>query len=165
MLELHQHRTAEEGYNSLYQYGFGPYTNSDDQKHEDTGRKSCHSQRHPVHFGTLMDLCHVKHAELACLVETMSKTNQDAKRYLENKVLSLLKWQQQESSTLPETAGEAHDAAEPPSVWARLPRNRHPANWDKIKDPVVRLEKIWPSIAWFTVGTRTRRFPPARKFG
>ena len=26
------------------------------------------------------------------------------------------------------------------TLWMRLPRNRRPANWDKIDDPVVQLE-------------------------
>ena len=28
-----------------------------------------------------------------------------------------------------------------PTVWIRLPRNRHPKRWDTIEDPMVRLER------------------------
>ena len=95
-----------------------------------------------VHFASLMDICHLKKAELA------------AKHQKYKGRMDII-------SRLPGCDGQAADAvsaytqvkmedahkllkipkSECPDIWIRLPRHKWPKSWSSMKDPVVPLER------------------------
>ena len=116
-----------------------------------------------VHFANLVELCHLKNAELAktppetdggelCCGRTTSKTKKDTGQYF---ALQLLRWQRQGSWTpsqsfLYGTQVEMTEAPrllrlpkeECPEIWIRIPPRQGPNSWDNIEDPVVLLKGI-----------------------
>ena len=123
-----------------------------------------------VHFASLMDICHLKNAELEkkhiqrsnCTSTTSSGsyyavfTEQvsSASQMTAAKVMDII-------SGLPGCAGQAADAvsdytqvkmedtpnllkipkSECPDIWIRLPRHKWPKSWSSMEDPVVPLER------------------------
>ena len=119
-----------------------------------------------VHFASLMDLCHLKNAELeakhqkykgrAVLRGDIVKDDQgsSASQMTAAKIMDII-------SRLPGCAGQAADAvsahtqlkmedapkllkipkSECPDIWIRLPRHKWPKSWSSMEDPVVLLER------------------------
>ena len=124
---------------------------------DETGTKGA-----KVHFGSLMDLCHLKNAELEAkhqkykgrvvlrvdiVKDDSGSTEQGSSAFQMTaaKVMDII-------SRLPGCAGQAADAvsaktqvkipkSECPDIWIRLPRHKWPKSWSSIEDPVVPLER------------------------
>ena len=124
-----------------------------------------------VHFASLMDLCHLKNAELKkkhqkykgrvvlrgdIVKDDSGSTEQgsSASQMTAAKVMDII-------SRLPGCAGQAADAVSAytqvrmedapkllkiqqskcPDIWMRLPRHKWPKSWSSMEDPVVPLER------------------------
>ena len=143
--------------------GWGPK----ECKIQDRSRPSGEEIWKTVHFANLMDLCHLKNAELAGPVvfrwdnvkdeqghratfteRGASASQMEATRFLDT------------TSKLPGMAGEASDGVsactqvkmwsaprllrlpeECPEFWIRIPPRQRPNSWDIIHDPVVLLQR------------------------
>ena len=124
-----------------------------------------------VHFASLMDICHLKNAELetkhqkykgrvdtveddAGCYAVFTEQGSSASQMTAAKVMDII-------SRLPGCAGQAADAvsaytqvkmedapkllkilkSECPDIWIRLPRHKWPKSWSSMEDPVVPLER------------------------
>ena len=115
-----------------------------------------------VQFASLMDICHLKNAELEAKHQTyrgrvvlrgdIVKDNSGS--YAAAKIMDII-------SRLPGCDGQAADAvsaytqvkmedahkllkipeSECPDIWIRLPRHKWPKSWSSMEDPVVPLER------------------------
>ena len=124
-----------------------------------------------VHFASLMDICHLKNAEL----ETKHQKYKGRVVTIKDDSGAYAVFTEQGSSTsqmtaarvmdvisrLPGCAGQAADAesaytqvkmedaskllkipkSECPDIWIRLPRHKWPKSWSSMEDPVVPLER------------------------
>ena len=115
-----------------------------------------------VHFASLMDICHVKKAELETKHQkykgrvvlrgdivkddsgsyaVFTEQGSSASQVTGAKVMDAI-------SRPPGCAGQAADAISAlhapklcPDIWIRLPRHKWPKSWSSIEDPVVPLER------------------------
>ena len=121
-----------------------------------------------VHFASLMDICHLKNAELEYKVvlrgdivkedsgsyAVFTEQGSSASQMTAAKVMDNI-------SRLPGCSGQAADAvsaytqvkmedapkllkipkSECPDIWIRLPRHKWPQSWSSMEDPVVPLER------------------------
>ena len=126
-----------------------------------------------VHFASLMDICHLKNAELKAKHQKYKGRvvlrgdivkDDSGSQHLQMtaaKVMDII-------SRLPGCAGQAADAlsaktqvnmedapkllkipkSEYPDIWIRLPRHKWPKPWSSMEDPVVPLERICTVILW-----------------
>ena len=123
-----------------------------------------------VHFASLMDICHLKNAELEA-----KHQKYNGRVVLRGDIVKDDSWSEQGSSASQMTAarvmgiisrlagcdGQAADAvsaytqvkmkdahkllkipkSECPDIWIRLPRHKWPKSWSSMEDPVVPLER------------------------
>ena len=116
-----------------------------------------------VHFASLMDICHLKNAELvrgdivkdnSGSYAVFTEQGSSASQMTAAKVMDII-------SRLPGCDGQAADAVSPftplkmedahkllkipksecPDIWIRLPRHKRPKSWSSMEDPIVPLER------------------------
>ena len=123
-----------------------------------------------VHFASLMDICHLKNAEMEAKHQkykgrvvlggdivkddsgsyaVFTEQGSSASRMTAAKIMDII-------SRLPGCDGQAADAvsaythahklpkipkSECPDIWIRLPRHKWPKSWSSMEDPVVPLER------------------------
>ena len=77
-----------------------------------------------VHFASLMDICHLKNAELEAKLQKYNAVSAYTQVKMEDAPKLL---------TIPKS--------ECPDIWIRLPRHKWPKSWSSMEDPVVPLER------------------------
>ena len=111
-----------------------------------------------VHFASLIDICHLKNAELekddSGSYAVFTEQGSSASQMTAAIVMDII-------SRLPGCAGQAADAvsaytqlkmedapkllkipkSECPDIWIRLRRHKWPKSWSSVEDPVVPLER------------------------
>ena len=125
------------------------------------------TKRAKVHFASLMDICHLKNAELEAKHQkykgrvvfrgdivkddsgsyaVFTEQGSSASQLTAAKVMDII-------SRLPGCDGQAadalssytqvkmEDAPKCPDIWIRLPRHKWPKSWSSLEDPVVPLER------------------------
>ena len=105
-----------------------------------------------VHFASLMDICHLKNAELEVKHQKYKGRVVLRGDIVKDDSGSYAVFTEQGSSASQMTAyiqvkmEDAHKLlkipkSECPDIWVRLPRHKWPKSWSSMEDPVVHLER------------------------
>ena len=110
-----------------------------------------------VHFASLMDICHLKNAELEAKHQKYKGRVVFRGDIVKDDSGSYAVLTEQGSSASQMTAAKIMDIisrllkipkSECPDIWIRLPRHKWPKSWSSMKDPVVPLERNLYVILW-----------------
>ena len=100
-----------------------------------------------VHFASLMDICHLKNAELEAKHQKYKGRVVLRGHIVKDDSGSYAVFTEQGSSASQMTAAKIMDiisrlpGCDGPDIWIRLPRHKWPKSWSSMEDPVVPLER------------------------